>query len=657
MSSYSETNSSGSGRLWRPSAGSSPESTSPSPEAVPPANNQGAQAVPGGFRPVSGSGQGKGMTPRSQPVGVSAPPLGEPVGHAQPVAGRASAPVTDWSASQSARVLPPARLVCAAGLPSQPAVVSAPPLGEQARRAAPGAGQPFMVATDRRVAQDPGVSSPLPLLTHNLDPPPLTAKPSSRGNKRVAEDSSSSPPKKKKNKEGKKSKKGKKDKGSKSGKKRPTDPPSEGKLMGMLQAFAAQQGWALTPPAGASSNPPSTGNTATGPAASMSPPAPPHRPSHPPAALGAPPGEETDKARTTPLYVDPPFEVMASPDRAWTDTDSVSCFSTRSGASSPTPTEAQDPPTLQRMGAEAQTLLHKYLPETYKQTGQDDSQASLLFRQQAPPTGIPLTTDFKGEYDRIAGEPPRKSGAALGRAFAFQTEDFRAFFLAEKLSPDTLAVGERVAARNPLRSRTFREEDARWAAMSTMVRSGMRLTAYMGALIGLNARAQELGISEGDRAVIDDLLLSLTGLQWSQLSQAAVYTTHRRREMTLQSLGVKQRDVPTLTQGLSCRGPLLFAGQFAQVIEREVASRKQAAEIAQQLRHPGQGHTPRPRKDTFRSPTAGGQTAQSQRRVTVTVPAPGPAHSVQQYRPRGGRTAGDKQRGDTRKSARGGRRF
>ena len=643
MSSSSETDSNGSGRPWRPTAGSSPESSSPSPVAVLPANDQGAQAVPSGFRPVSGSGTGEGMTPRSQPAGVFAPSLGEPAGHAQPVAGRAFAPVTCWSASQAAGVLSPAPLVCAADLSSQPAVVSAPPRGEHVRCAAPGAGQSFVVATDRRVDQDPGVLSSLALLTHNLVPQP--AQPSSRANKRVAE---AAPYHKG---EAKEARKRRKYKDKKSGKEAV---PSEGRLMGMLQAFAAQQGWSLTPPTGASSN---TGSLATGPAATITPPAPPHRPSHPPAALGAPPGEETYQARTTPLYVDPPFEVMASPDRAWDDTESVSCPSTSSRAPSPTPTEAQDPPTLQRMGTEAHTLLHKYLPDIYKQAGQEESRASLLFRQQAPPTGIPLTADFKGEFDRIAGQPPQKSGTALGKAFTFQAEDFQSFFLAEKLSPDTLAVGERVASRNPLRSRTFKEEDARWAAMSTMVRSGMRLTAYMGALIGLNARAQELGVSEGDRAVIDDLLLSLTGLQWSQLSQAAVYTTHRRREMTLQSLGVKQGDVPTLTQGLSCRGPHLFAGQFAQVIEREVASRKQAAEIAQQLKQPRQGHNSRPRKETFRPPAAGGHTAQSQRRVTVTVPSPSPAQSGRQDRPRGGRAAGDKRRGDTRKSAKGGRRF
>ena len=57
-------------------------------------------------------------------------------------------------------------------------------------------------------------------------------------------------------------------------------------------------------------------------------------------ALSALPGEETPQARTT-LYVDPPFGVLAFSVRAYADTDLCPH----------TPTEAQEGPTLQRMGA------------------------------------------------------------------------------------------------------------------------------------------------------------------------------------------------------------------------------------------------------------------------------------------------------------------
>ena len=101
----------------------------------------------------------------------------------------------------------------------------------------------------------------------------------------------------------------------------------------------------------------------------------------------------------------------------------------------------------------------------------------------------------------------------------------------------------------------------------------MRLAAFQGSLTNLRVRADELHISESDRLVIDDLLLTLSGLQWSQLSSAAIAVTHRRRSLALEALGVQERDMPSLLRAVPPRGPYLFGGQFASVFQREIEAR------------------------------------------------------------------------------------
>lgn len=267
-----------------------------------------------------------------------------------------------------------------------------------------------------------------------------------------------------------------------------------------------------------------------------------------------------------------------------------------------------------QLGVEAKALLEKYLPEVYSPVPVVGAPSSLRFKQQSSDVGIPLTKDFQGEYDRIGSSPRTKRPLVRGKEFRFNDEVGSSFFTAKKFSPEILGVGQRLRASNPLTSKPFKNTDRYLSCLSKGVRASMRLCAYQGSLLSLRARAAELEVSEADLLIIDDILLSLAGLQWSQLSVSAVTFTHRRRELALSALGVCDADVPSVLRDVPSRGPFLFGGQFAQVFQKEIDSRKQVADLAEGFRRP-QKPASRFGRGLLVSRGQG-----QQRRVTVSVP-------------------------------------
>ena len=432
--------------------------------------------------------------------------------------------------------------------------------------------------------------------------------------------------KKKKNKRGKQSKEKGKSKGKGKGKgkaKLPLKPAGKKKAQGisdtdlyqLMASVAQRHGW-FTGTNAPGAAPQAAPLAAPAAPVMAPPPAPPAARSHraipqsrAPAALGAPPGEES-----FPPHAPVPMQGLhtetddstsvagsewsSSLGRSRGDSD---ILSVTSGA--PSALEQEAPPGLRRLGDEAEALLLRYLGEFYSvttETPESQAQPSMLFRSGAEPdTGIPLTPDFKREYERIAKEaPPRGSAPFLSRAFLFREEDTTRFLASEKLSPELLALGEHMGIANPLRRRQYTEEDKRWDTMARLCRSSMRLSAYAGALANLAVQADQLGVSAEDRSLLDSLQLSISELLWKQATRAAFFTTRRRRDLALSALGFSDHQRTQLARDVPFTGPYLFSGQFTPRIKEELAVRQQARELAGQLRkakHPGARYSSQPR--------------------------------------------------------------
>ena len=482
-------------------------------------------------------------------------------------------------------------------------------------------------------------SAPRPGLGDLPDDTPLSAlrqaakRPAPRDTSSSVSSAESIPKRKKKKKRGEKGKKdatAKKRKGKGKGKgkgKLPRKPGgkkgasdiSDADLFQLMSAVAMRHGWLpdMTAPNAA----PRAAPPVALPTAPMAPPpAPPagrpHRTtpsSRAPAALGAPPGEESFppqapvprpglmqglQSDTDDSSSVAGSEWSSSLGRSHGDSD---ILSVTSGA--PSVLEQEAPPGLRRLGEEAEALLLRYLGEFYSvatETPESQAQPSMLFRSGAEPdTGIPLTPDFKREYERIAKEgPPRGTAPFLSRAFLFREEDTARFLASEKLSPELLALGEHMGMNNPLRRRQYADEDKRWDTMARLCRSSMKLSAYAGALANLAVQADQLGMTSEDRSLLDSLQLSIAELLWKQSTRAAFFTTRRRRELALSALGFSTNQRTQLTRDVPFTGPYLFSGQFAPKVKEELAVRQQARELAGQLRKakpPGARYASQPR--------------------------------------------------------------
>ena len=288
----------------------------------------------------------------------------------------------------------------------------------------------------------------------------------------------------------------------------------------------------------------------------------------------------------------------------------------------PSMVEQEATPGLKHLSEETEALLLRYLKEFYAvqpDAAEQQPRVSMLFRSGAEPDpGIPLTADFKREYQRIAQGSHRKGAQpALRRSFLFQPGDMDKFLSPEKLSPEVLVLGDHVAHGNPLRRKQFSEEDKRWTAMSSLTRSSMRLAAYAGALTNLAVQADDLHVSREDRILLNSLLLSISEVMFGQATRASLYTMHRRRDLALTALGFSDQQRAQLTRDMPCEGPLLFSGQFTPRLKEELAVRQQARELAGQLRQsqPPRYHSPG-------QPRALPRAQAVPPRVTVTLPSP-----------------------------------
>ena len=588
--------------------------------------SEASRSSPGPQRPAQGSGAGEA----APAAGLTTLPQGAP--QFPPPPGRPNPLPTGGTQGEAGTALP--------GEGSSRARPVNPPRGlaHQHPSALPGraAGPPSAPAHWSGELPD---EAPLAELCRGVYKRPAARRGSSSSMERSDE------PKRKK-KKGKKDKPLKRGKGKKGKGKPPSKPakgkanPSDADLFRMMALVAGRHGWLIDRPAPGDArrpDPPAALHTpamAPPPAAPVgrgSPPmpltapppvppvgrrlpqAPPSLPQAPPsrapAALGAPPGEEsflphapvpvqgaTEDTEDTTSVAGSDWSSAFS--RSYPGTDAVSVTS---GAQSVMEQEAL--PSLKRLGEEAEALLLRYLGEFYSAAAEGPRQQehpSLLFRDDGEPeSGIPLTPDFRREYERISKEaPPRGTAASLKRAFLFKKEDTARFLASEKLSPELLALGEHLGAGNPLKRRQYVEEDRRWDIMSMLCRSSMRLAAYAGALSNLAVQANQLGVSREDRSLLDSLQLSITELLWKQSTRAAFFTTRRRRDIALSALGFADQQRVQLTRDMPFTGPFLFSGQFTPRIKEELAVRQQARELAGQLRKakaPGARYTGRPR--------------------------------------------------------------
>ena len=301
------------------------------------------------------------------------------------------------------------------------------------------------------------------------------------------------------------------------------------------------------------------------------------------------------------------------------------------------------PSQFSSLGSDARALLAKYLPDTFSRPSAVDSVPSSLFKQRCSQESIPLPEEFKVEFERISVDPfgVFRDVKSQSSAFTFLSEVTRVFFVSKKLSPDLVNVALRLGVN--LKTKSYKERDKPLELVSGMTGVSLRLSAYLGSLVSLLARAGELEISADDLLVLHNVLLLISGLLWSSISCTSVVLTSQRRQLALSELGVLERDIPSLCEGISSSGQFLCGGQFTAMLQKEIDRRKQAADLARHFRaHP----VPRGRSGPPRRPAPSGSRQrapfQAPRRAPFQAPRrpTGPARTSFVSQPRSGRGRG-----------------
>ena len=109
--------------------------------------------------------------------------------------------------------------------------------------------------------------------------------------------------------------------------------------------------------------------------------------------------------------------------------------------------------------------------------------------------------------------------------------------------------------------------------MSEAARFSARLAVFQAVLIDLLSRADDLGVTSEDRAVIHALLLSIAEQSFNQALSSTFSSL--RLQKSVDSVAVK---------ALPLEGPHLFAGQFLEAVDSEISMQKRASDLASKLK-------------------------------------------------------------------------
>ena len=244
---------------------------------------------------------------------------------------------------------------------------------------------------------------------------------------------------------------------------------------------------------------------------------------------------------------------------------------------------------LAYVAGEAESLLSRYMGDLYAPVsdvtpGESSSaQSSFFVEHSLPKSGIALPPDFINEYERVS-KAPRKSIPAGAHHFRFAQPHSEKFFDTEGPSPELLALGASLSSPNAFTTPSFRKEDKKWMFMSDAARFSAKLAVFQAALIDLLSRADDLGVTSEDRAIILALLLSIAEQSCSQALSFTFFAFENRRLLALTSLGLQKSVSSVAVKTLPLEGPHLFAGHFLEAVDSEISMHKRAFDLAAKLK-------------------------------------------------------------------------
>ena len=254
---------------------------------------------------------------------------------------------------------------------------------------------------------------------------------------------------------------------------------------------------------------------------------------------------------------------------------------------------------------EARSLLFKYMGDLYRDansnTGEPTGAGSELSEWESdhgyglfahasrPSPSIKLPSEFSTEFLRLdTMNSLRPVPRGMDRAFLFTEPEQSRFFSPKNLAPERIAFADSLrdpasATKSPLVSREYKKESSPWEYMSHASSLAGRLAIYSAALADILFRADELEVSEEDRVTTRALILGLSAMQFSQAARMQIAATSHRRNITLNTLGLRDRFNVSAAVRIPRDGNFLFGGKLLDSIDTDISMQKRAKEVVGKL--------------------------------------------------------------------------
>ena len=206
--------------------------------------------------------------------------------------------------------------------------------------------------------------------------------------------------------------------------------------------------------------------------------------------------------------------------------------------------------------------------------------------------GINLPSEFGSEFSRLDRTNDLKSvPRGSDSTFLFNEPGHSQFFGPKRLAPDTVAFANSLrdpgsASRSPLDSREFKRVFSQWSFVDRASSLAGRLAIYSAALADILCRAVELEVTEEDLVTVRALILEISAMQFSQAARLRHFAIDRNRQITLNSLGLRDRMNISAAVRIPRDGEFLFGGKFLDSVDSDISMHKRAKEVAGRLAKP-----------------------------------------------------------------------
>ena len=227
-------------------------------------------------------------------------------------------------------------------------------------------------------------------------------------------------------------------------------------------------------------------------------------------------------------------------------------------------------------------LFHKYVPDVGVTPETSEGRKGFFAGRSKAVSSFQLRVQdiHKEEFVCTSSRPKKASLDIRKQVSGIFVEGDDGLLTPKSISPEVLKLADMLeTGKNSLL-----KSDKGDADVSFAITGGLRLSVLNDMLLELLAGSQELDISPPDQAEILLALREVSSLLFSQIAAASTLVDNARRVHVLETLHIKQSLIPDMVKEIDVSSPFLCGNNLADILQKEVDSRKKAKELSTSIR-------------------------------------------------------------------------